>query len=71
MPLICLIVYFYLFVFYFNHYKVAGLLLSYKAKVNIKDYKGNTPLHLCCFTGHLDPASVLIGVRQNVTYSPC
>ena len=42
---------------------MAGLLLSHQAKVNIKDYKGNTPLHLCCFTGHLDPAYVLIGVH--------
>ena len=34
--------------------------------MNIKDYKGNTPLHLCCFTGHLDPANVLILVPRNV-----
>ena len=52
---------------------MAGLLLSHQAKVNIKDYKGNTPLHLCCFTGHLDPAYVLIGVHWinhcfNVTF---
>ena len=32
--------------------------------MNIKDYKGNTPLHLCCFSGHLDPAIVLIGVQS-------
>lgn len=53
----------------FYWFQVAGLLLSHQAKVNIKDYKGNTPLHLCCFTGHLDPASVLIGVRWNSVLS--
>ena len=47
--------------------QVAGLLLSHQAKVNVKDYKGNTPLHLCCFSGNLDPANVLLLVQPKLS----
>lgn len=42
--------------------QIVSQLLNYQARLNVKDYKSNTPLHFCCINGHLQPANVLLRV---------
>ena len=42
------------------------MLINQGAKCNIKDARGNTPLHYCCLNGHSDPAKILINVSVTI-----
>ena len=45
--------------------QVVSMLLHQGAKCNIKDARGNSPLHYCCLNGHADPAKILINVSSD------
>nr|XP_054769582.1 ankyrin repeat domain-containing protein 27-like [Lytechinus pictus] len=49
-----------------NHPKIVSKLLHHAAKCNIRDVRGNTPLHYCCLNGHMEPAEALLQVGYSI-----
>lgn len=49
-----------------NYYKISKLLLKYKAKVNIKNISGDTPLFIAVYNNNLSLVRLLIKYQANI-----